>query len=99
MDETGPIYEKIIFQNEEKGLQLRAVVSEFREVEYFHLRRYYLSYEGEYVPTKEGISMPMSIQNVYSLLDALVEICAKAEGVESMTKHFEQKISDLNSKG
>ncbi len=97
MEESGPLYEKIIFENPEKGVQLRAVVSEFRDIEYFHLRKYYLSFEGEYVPTKEGVAMPVSLHNVYTLLDALIEICAKAESVDSITKHFQQKIADLNS--
>lgn len=91
------IYEKIIFENLEKGFQLRVVVNDFRNLEYLHIRKYFLSFDGDFVPTKEGISIPMSIQNAYNLLDALVEVCSKAEGLDSMLEHFESKISDLKS--
>jgi hypothetical protein len=91
------LYEKIISENEEKGTQLRLVVSEFRDVQYVHLRKYFLSYEGEFVPTKEGASFPATIQSIYSLLDGLVEICSKEENIESINKHFSEKLKCLES--
>lgn len=91
------LYEKIIFENEEKGFQYRLVVSEFRDSQYLHLRKYFLSYEGEYVPTKEGAAMPASIQNIYALLDGLIEICSKEEALDSIISHFKNKIADLNN--
>lgn len=90
-------YEKIIFENLDKGFQLRIVVNNFRDIEYLHIRKYFLSFDGDFVPTKEGISIPMSIQNVYNLLDALIEVCSKAEGLDSLLEHFEQKILDLKN--
>lgn len=95
MADSEVLFERIINQNDEKGVQVRAVVNNFRGIEYFHLRKYFLSFDEDYVPTKEGISMPMSIENIYTLLDALVEICATSESIDSITKHFEQKIIDL----
>lgn len=94
-NDSEVLFERIINQNDEKGVQIRVVVNNFRGVEYFHLRKYFLSFDEDYVPTKEGISMPMSIENIYTLLDALVEICANSESIDSITKHFEQKIIDL----
>ena len=91
------IYEKIIFENLEKGFQLRVVVNDFRNLEYLHIRKYFLSFDGDFVPTKEGISIPMSIQNAYNLLDALIEVCSKAESLDSLLEHFESKIIDLKS--
>lgn len=88
-------YEKTIFENLEKGFQYRLVVSTFREQEYLHLRKYFLSYEGEWVPTKEGAAIPCTIQNTFALLDGLLEVCSKAEGVDSIVHHLESKISDL----
>ena len=95
MDET--LYEKIISENLEKGTQLRLVVSEFREVQYLHLRKYFLSYEGEFIPTKEGASFPVTIQSIYALLDGLVEICSHEESIDSITKHFQEKIEWIKS--
>ena len=88
-------YEKTIFENEDKGFQYRLVVSTFRDQEYLHLRKYFLSYEGEWVPTKEGAAIPCSIQNTYALLDGLLEVCSKAEGADSIIHHLESKITDL----
>lgn len=92
------LYEKIIFENEEKGFQYRLTLSEFRDVVYLHLRKYFLSYEGEFVPTKEGASIPATIQNTFAMLDALIEICSREESIDSITEYFEKKISDLKSK-
>ena len=97
MADSTVLYEKIIFENLDKGFQLRVVVNDFRDIEYLHIRKYFLSYEGDFVPTKEGISIPMTIQNIYSLLDALIEVCSKAEGLDSLLEHFEQKILDLQT--
>lgn len=91
------LYEKLIFENEDKGFQYRLTVSEFREVQYLHLRKYFLSYEGEWLPTKEGASIPATIQNTYALLDGLIEICSKEESVDSINTHFTSKINDLKS--
>lgn len=91
------MYEKLIYENLEKGFQYRLTVSEFREIEYLHIRKYFLSYEGDWVPTKEGASIPASIQNVYQLLDGLLEICSKAEGVDSIVQHLSEKISNLKN--
>lgn len=96
--ESELLYEKIINENEEKGTQLRLVVNLFRDVEYIHLRKYYQSFEGDYVPTKDGASMPATISNIYALLDGLLEIVATEEGIDSITEHFGSKISDLKNK-
>ena len=80
---SDALYEKIIFENEEKGFQYRLTVSEFREVQYLHLRKYFLSYEGDYVPTKEGASIPVSIQNLFALLDGLIELSSKEESLDA----------------
>ena len=97
MAESEILYEKILFQNEDKGFQLRLVVNEFRGVQYLHIRKYFLSFEDGYVPTREGASMPASISNIYALLNGLIEICSKEEGIDAITEHFEQRIIDLKS--
>jgi hypothetical protein len=91
------LFERIIYENEVKAYQLRVVANLFRDVEYLHIRKYFLSFEDGFIPSKEGISIPMSIENMYAILDALIELCSKAETIESITKHFQQKISDLTN--
>jgi hypothetical protein len=96
--ESEVLFEKIIHENEAKAFQLRLVLNEFRGVEYLHLRKYFLSFEDGYVPTKEGASMEASIHNIYSLLDGLLELVASAEGIDGIEEHFSSKISDLKSR-
>ena len=84
------LYESLIHENVEKGFQLKLVVNLFREVEYLHIRKYFLSFDEGYLPSKEGISMPCTLDNVYKLLDSLVEITAKAESLDSIKEHFDK---------
>ncbi len=97
MTEEPEFYEKIIYENEPKAYQLRLVVNEFRGVQYIHLRKYFLTYEGEYQASKEGVSMEASISNIYALLDGLLEIVSKEEAIEAVSTYFSNKIIDLRS--
>lgn len=85
-------YSKIIEENLEKGFQVRLAVNDFRDVTYIQLRKYFLSYEGIFIPSREGISIPASIENIYSILDGLFEICSVAEG-EEVIKHYAEKLN------
>lgn len=75
----------------EKGFQVRLVVNEFRDVQYIQLRKYFLTYEGDWQASREGISIPASIENIYAILDGMLDICAKAEG-EDIIRHYADKI-------
>lgn len=83
-------YNKLIEENLEKGFQVRLVVNDFRDTTYIQLRKYFLSYEGEWLASKEGVSIPASIENIYSILDGLLDICAKAEGEEIIKKYADR---------
>jgi len=89
------LYEKLIFENEEKGFRYKLTVTEFKGIQYIHVRKYFQSMEGEWLPTKEGASIPATIQNTFALLDGLIEICSKEESIDSISEHFAQKIADL----
>ena len=86
-------YEKLIYEDMNKFLQLRVVVSEFREVDYLHIRKYFLSYENEWLPSKEGVSMPVTIDNIIKLTDAMLDLCATAEGTDLLKKHFMERFN------
>ncbi len=98
MVEEPELYEKIIYESEAKAYQLRLVVNEFRGVQYIHLRKYFLSYEGEFIPSKEGVSMEAGISNIYALLDGLLEIVSKEEAIEAINSYFSNKIIDLRER-
>lgn len=83
-------YSKIIHESMEKGFQVRLVVNEFRDVLYFQLRKYFLTYEGEWQASKEGISIPAELENIYAVLDGLLDICSIAEGEEIIHKYAER---------
>lgn len=97
-DESEIQYEKVIYEDESKGVQLRLVVNTFRDVEYIHIRKYFLSFEDGYIPSKEGISMVASISNIFALLDGLLEIVSYEEAIDVVNKHFASRISDLTQK-
>lgn len=90
MDDNIP-YSKVIHENMEKGFQVRLAVNEFRDVYYIQLRKYFLSYEGTWEPSREGISIPAELDNIYAILDGMFDICAVAEG-KDIIKRYAEKI-------
>ncbi len=83
-------YEKLIYQNDDKFYQLWLTVSEFRDKYYFNLRRYFQSYEGDYIPSREGVSMELSTNNIYGLLDGIFEVLSQSEGDEIINYYYEK---------
>lgn len=88
--DSNILYSKLIEENLERGYQIRLVVNDFRNITYLQLRKYFLSYEGEWIPSREGVSIPAGIENIYSLLDGILDIVAQAEGVEIIAKYAEE---------
>ena len=91
------LYEKVIYNNEAKFYELRLTVSEFRGIQYVNVRKYFLSYEGEYIPSKEGVSMEASMTNVLNLLDGLMELCSIEESKDMINKHFGDRLNALRT--
>jgi hypothetical protein len=94
---SDALYEKLISENEEKGEQYRLVISEFRDNQYLHLRKYFLSFEGEWIPTKEGATIPATIHSIFALLDGLLEICSYEEGIDAINEFLKKKLDVKNS--
>ena len=88
-------YEKTIYENLEKFYQLKLTVSEFRDKYYINIRKYFQSYEGDFVPSREGVSMEASMENIYALLDGLFDIVSQGEAQEIVNRYAE-RISNLN---
>ena len=86
-------YEKIINEDMQKGFQVRLVVNDFRDVTYLQLRKYFLTYEGDWQASREGVSIPASMENIYALLDGLLDICSNAEG-EEIINHYAEKLKN-----
>jgi hypothetical protein len=90
--DSNILYERLIEENMDKGFQVKLVINDFKDVTYLQLRKYFLSYEGEWIPSREGVSIPASLQNIYALLDGLLDICSEAEGHEIIETYARQLL-------
>ena len=93
--EAPEIYEKIISENEGGTEQIRLTINEFRGVEYLHLRKYYLDFEGEFKPSKDGVAMSLNFENSKSLFEGLVEIISLAEAKDILETHFKDILDKI----
>jgi hypothetical protein len=90
---TPPIYEKVIQETEHE--QIRLMVSTFRNVEYISLRKFYLDFEEEWQPSREGISMPIDFDNSRNLFQGLVEILSLAESKNILEEEFKELLDEI----
>ena len=95
LHEVAPVYEKIIHYDEVKETQVRLTVSTFRGIEYLHLRKYYLAFTEEWLPSPEGISMELDFDNSRELFAGLVEILSLAESKDILEEHFKDFIDQI----
>ena len=93
--EPTPVYEHVIHYDEEKQVQVRVSVNSFKEVEYLHIRKYYMDFEEEWKPTPEGIAMPINFSNSRELFRALTEILSLAESRDIIEENFQDLINDV----
>tara|TARA_Y100001937_G_C6927542_1_gene244568 strand:- start:173 stop:469 length:297 start_codon:yes stop_codon:yes gene_type:complete len=90
---TPSIYERVI--NEKDNMQVRLVINTFRDVEYLSLRKYYLDFEEEWLPSKEGISIPLDLDNTQELFTGLVEILSLAESKSIIEDEFKEILDEI----
>ena len=86
-------YSRIVHVDRDGTTQIRLTVNTFRGVEYLHLRKYYQSFEEEWLPTKDGVAMPLDLTNSYELFTGLVEILSLAESRDRVLEYFEDAFS------
>ena len=87
----------VLHENLDKGYQIRITANSFREVDYIHFKKYFLSYEGEWVPSKEGVSIPMSLQNMYLLLDTIHTVCSKHEKKNAIVEKLSKELNEQSN--
>lgn len=92
------IYDRIIYQDDEKFTQWRVTINKFYEVEYFHLRKYVLDFDEKWVPVKDGASFPLDLNNVTELFIAMLEILSLGESKEAIKKHFAELLNEVYEK-
>jgi len=93
--ESQDLYEKIIHYDEVKEVQYRLTVNTFRGIEYLSLRKYYLGFEEDWLPSAEGVSMPLDFNNSRELFSGLIEILSLAESKEILEEHFKEQLDVL----
>jgi len=93
--EAPEVYQKIISEKESGDEQVRLTINEFRGVEYIHLRKYYLDFDGDFKPTKDGVAMPLTFENSRRLFEGLVEVISLAEAKEILETHFKDILDEI----
>jgi hypothetical protein len=88
-------YSRVIYYDEVKDHQVRLTVNTFRDVDYIHLRKYYMDFDGEWMPSSEGISMPITLDNSRELFTGLVELLSLSESKEIIIEYFSELIKGI----
>lgn len=88
-EENSPIVEHLLWEDLDKGFQYRLTVSEFKGIIYLNIRKYFLDFEGEFIPSKEGATFPLTLASLTAVLDGIMEIATKADKDEALNKYFE----------
>jgi hypothetical protein len=96
--EAPEVYTKIIHYDQDKEIQVRLTVSSFRGIEYLHLRKYYLGFEEEWLPSSEGVCFPIDFDNSRELFSGLAEILSLAESKEIIEEYFLDIIQSIYTK-
>lgn len=92
LHQAPELYERVIHQDDEKMIQVRLTISEFRGVEYLSLRKYFMDFEEDWRPSPEGISMPLDMSNSRELFIGLVEILSLAESKGVIEEYFKELV-------
>ena len=94
IDLTAPtVYEKVIQEADTE--QVRLVINTFRGVEYMSLRKYYLNFDEEWLPSKEGLTIPLDLENSRELFIGLVEILSLAESKSILEDNFKEILDQI----
>jgi len=95
LHEAPELYEKVISENEEGTEQVKLSINTFYDTEYLHLRKYYLDFDGDFKPSKDGIAMKLDFNNSKGLFEGLVEILSLAESKSILETHFKDILDEI----
>jgi len=95
LHEATELYEKVISENEEGTEQVKLTINTFYDTEYLHLRKYYLDFDGDFKPSKDGIAMKLYFNNSKGLFEGLVEILSLAESKSILETHFKDILDEI----
>ena len=95
LHEAPELNEKVISENEEGTEQVKLTINTFYDTEYLHLRKYYLDFDGDFKPSKDGIAMKLDFNNSKGLFEGLVEILSLAESKSILETHFKDILDEI----
>jgi len=95
LHEAPELYEKVISENEEGTEQVKLTINTFYDTEYLHLRKYYLDFDGDFKPSKDGIAMKLDFNNSKGLFEGLVEILSLAESKSILETNFKDILDEI----
>ena len=93
MNDREVIYERVIHRTDDNIWKVS--ISTFRGVEYINIRKYFLSYEEEWIPLKEGVHMELTFENVKELFISFLEILSLAESKDLIEEHFKDVLDAI----
>lgn len=82
-----------LLKNEEKGILYKLSVTEFRGKSYLSIREWYLDFEGEYAPTKNGFTIPYTLDTTLAVFDALASLLSEAEVLETLLEKRNERTT------
>lgn len=95
MEIENIIMSEILSENEDGTEQIRMTVNEFREVQYLHIRKYYLDFDESWQPTPKGIAIPITITSIVNMFNALAKLLAKSDVLHIILENCSDPIKEL----
>lgn len=95
---TPEVYERAIWQDEQGFTQVRLTVNEFRGIEYLHVRKYFLNFEGDFQASNDGVAIPLEVESTRELFKAVAEVISLAEAREFIEEFFGDVIREIYCK-
>lgn len=94
LDGHEDVLEVNLLEDELKGVLYKLTITEFRNKNYLSIRQWYLDFEGEYAPTRNGFTVPYTLDTTVALFDSLSELLSDAEVLETVAKHSKVKTDE-----
>jgi hypothetical protein len=89
------IMTEILSETDDGFEQVRLTVNEFRGLQYLHIRKYYLDFDGDWKPTKSGVAIPITINNVANIFNALTKMLAKSDVLHIILENSTKQTREL----
>ena len=91
------LMDKVFWTDMNKGIQYRFSISKFYDKMYLGIRKWVLVYDPDidesWIPTKEGMTIPYSLESTTAIWNAFTEILSEAEVLDKISEH--ELISEL----